>query len=118
MVKYFWKSVPNKGEISIFDRSWYGRVMVEPIEGFCSLEELQRAYGEINQMEADWEESGILVLKFWLHIDKEEQKKRLQTAEKNLSEKKDAAEKECAKYCDLYVKMGVLSGLLLLILLI
>lgn len=50
--------------------------------------------------------------------DAEEQKKRLQTAEKNLSEKKDAAEKECAKYCDLYVKMGVLSGLLLLILLI
>ena len=82
----FWKSVPNKGEISIFDRSWYGRVMVEPIEGFCSLEELQRAYGEINQMEAEWKESGILVLKFWLHIDKDEQEKRF-LARRNNPEK-------------------------------
>lgn len=79
----FWRNVPNKGEICIFDRSWYGRVMVEPIEGFCNLEELQRAYGEINQMEADWKESGILVLKFWLHIDKEEQKKRFLARQNN-----------------------------------
>lgn len=79
----FWRNVPNMGEIIIFDRSWYGRVMVEPIEGFCSPEDLQRAYGEINQMEADWQEAGILVLKFWLHIDKEEQEKRFLARQKN-----------------------------------
>ena len=79
----FWRNTPDKGEIVIFDRSWYGRVMVEPIEGFCTQEDLRRAYGEINQMEADWKEADILVVKFWLHIDKEEQKKRFLARQNN-----------------------------------
>jgi AMP-polyphosphate phosphotransferase len=65
----FWRDVPKAGHIAIFDRSWYGRVMVERIEGFCSTEEWQRAYGEINDMERQWTDFGIVLVKFWLHID-------------------------------------------------
>lgn len=62
--------------MAIFDRSWYGRVMVERIEGFCTPEEWKRAYREINEMEKDLTDSGAIVLKFWMQIDKEEQAKR------------------------------------------
>lgn len=72
----FWNNVPKKGHIAIFDRTWYGRVMVERIEGFCTREEWQRAYKEINEMEANWVHSGAVVLKFWLQIDKDEQERR------------------------------------------
>lgn len=72
----FWKAMPKDGHIAIFDRTWYGRVMVERIEGFCTKEEWQRAYKEINDMEKDLADAGAIVLKFWMHIDKEEQKKR------------------------------------------
>ena len=82
----FWNHIPKAGHIAIFDRTWYGRVMVERIEGFCTEKEWKRAYQEINEMEAHLVHSGVLVLKFWLHIDKEEQerrfKSRMETPEK------------------------------------
>lgn len=72
----FWNNMPKAGHIAIFDRTWYGRVMVERIEGFCSEEEWRRAYQEINEMEENLTNSGCIVLKFWLHIDKDEQERR------------------------------------------
>lgn len=82
----FWQNMPKDGHIAIFDRTWYGRVMVERIEGFCSTEEWQRAYQEINDMELQLAQHGTLVLKFWMQIDKDEQerrfKERMETPEK------------------------------------
>lgn len=72
----FWMNLPASGNIAIFDRSWYGRVMVERIEGFAKPQEWQRAYDEIKDMEAQWSEHGIAIAKFWLQIDKNEQLKR------------------------------------------
>ena len=72
----FWNNMPKAGHIAIFDRTWYGRVMVERIEGFCKEEDWRRAYQEINEMEAHMANFGAVVLKFWLHIDKEEQERR------------------------------------------
>ena len=72
----FARSAPAPGHIAIFDRSWYGRMMVEPIEGFCTEEEYSRAAGEINLFEAAMHHSGIIVLKFWIDITKDEQLKR------------------------------------------
>ncbi len=72
----FWNNVPKAGHIAIFDRTWYGRVMVERIEGFCTEADWKRAYQEINEMEAHMANSGAIVLKFWLHIDKDEQERR------------------------------------------
>ena len=74
----FWNNMPKAGHISIFDRTWYGRVMVERIEGFCTEAEWKRAYQEINEMEEHLANSGAAILKFWMHIDKEEQKRRFQ----------------------------------------
>lgn len=72
----FWNNMPKAGHIAIFDRTWYGRVMVERIEGFCTEAEWKRAYQEINEMEAHMANFGAVVLKFWLHIDKDEQERR------------------------------------------
>lgn len=72
----FWNHVPKAGHIAIFDRTWYGRVMVERIEGFCREAEWKRAYQEINEMEAHMANAGAVVLKFWLQIDKDEQERR------------------------------------------
>ncbi|WP_343209649.1 polyphosphate:AMP phosphotransferase [Anaerolentibacter hominis] len=72
----FWSRFPKNGHIAIFDRTWYGRVMVERIEGFCTEAEWKRAYREINEMEEHLTSSGVLLLKFWLHIDKDEQERR------------------------------------------
>jgi polyphosphate:AMP phosphotransferase len=74
----FWKEVPKAGHIAIFDRSWYGRVMVERIEGFCSENEWKRAYREINEMESQLTNFGTAVIKFWMHIDKDEQLRRFE----------------------------------------
>lgn len=74
----FWVNMPKAGHIAIFDRSWYGRVMVERIEGFCTTEEWRRAYQEINEMEEHLANAGTVVRKFWLHIDKDEQKRRFE----------------------------------------
>jgi polyphosphate kinase 2 (PPK2 family) len=65
--------------VEIFDRSWYGRVLVERVEGLCSNEEWQRAYREINEMEAHLSDYGTVVIKFWLHIDAETQKERFRS---------------------------------------
>ena len=72
----FWRDLPKKGHVAVFDRSWYGRVLVERVEGLSSPAEVGRAYGEINEFEeavVDW---GAVLVKFWLHIDREEQLRR------------------------------------------
>lgn len=77
----FWRRLPRAGYVTIFDRSWYGRVLVERVEGFASAAAWQRAYSEINDFEAQLSESGIVLLKFWLHIDPDEQLSRFQDRE-------------------------------------
>lgn len=79
----FWNNVPKAGHIAIFDRTWYGRVMVERIEGFCTEADWHHAYKEINDMEAHFVHSGALVLKFWIQIDKDEQERRFNDRMKN-----------------------------------
>lgn len=79
----FWRAVPKAGHIAIFDRTWYGRVMVERIEGLCTKAEWNRAYKEINDMEKDFADKGAIVLKFWMQIDKDEQKKRFTARQEN-----------------------------------
>ena len=69
----FWTRLPRSGHICIFDRTWYGRVMVERLEGFCSEKDWKRAYNEINEFERQLTEWGAVVLKFWIHIDQETQ---------------------------------------------
>ncbi len=78
----FWNELPKAGHITIFDRSWYGRVMVERVEGFCTREEWQRAYREINEMEQHWTEFGTVMCKFWLQIDQDEQLRRFKERER------------------------------------
>ncbi|OGT88183.1 MAG: polyphosphate:AMP phosphotransferase [Gammaproteobacteria bacterium RIFOXYA12_FULL_61_12] len=77
----FWRHIPRPGRITIYDRSWYGRVLVERVEGFAEEPQWRRAYNEINEFEDQLIENGILVLKFWIHIDKEEQLRRFQERE-------------------------------------
>lgn len=72
----FWNTFPKAGHISIYDRSWYGRVMVERVEGFCTTDEWKRAYKEINDMEKHCANFGAVVLKFFMHIDRDEQERR------------------------------------------
>ena len=72
----FWNNVPKDGHIAIYDRTWYGRVMVERIEGFCTEDDWRRAYDEINAFEAHLIHAGAVVLKFWVDIDKDEQERR------------------------------------------
>lgn len=74
----FWKPLPPSGQITIFDRSWYGRVLVERIEGFAQSNEWQRAYQEINTFEDQLVQHGCVVCKFWIHISKEKQLERFQ----------------------------------------
>jgi polyphosphate:AMP phosphotransferase len=69
----FWRRLPKTGHIAIFDRTWYGRVMVERIEGLCTEADWRRAYREINEFERELSDWGAVVLKFWLHIDQDEQ---------------------------------------------
>ena len=74
----FWRRLPDAGQIAIFDRSWYGRVMVERIEGFCKEADWKRAYREINHFERQLVDFGTIIFKFWLHISKEEQLMRFE----------------------------------------
>lgn len=74
----FWRRLPEKGQIAIFDRSWYGRVMVERIEGFCTEEEWKRAFREINQFERKLVDFGSILIKFWIHIGQDEQLARFE----------------------------------------
>lgn len=82
----FWKNVPKTGHTAIFDRSWYGRVMVERVENFATEEQWKRAYNEINEFENELCKWGYIVIKFWLQIDKDEQLKRF-TERQNTPEK-------------------------------
>ena len=72
----FWERLPYKGKIGIFDRSWYGRVLVERVEGFATRDEWKRAYDELNQFEKLLTDDDYIIIKFWLHISKDEQLKR------------------------------------------
>jgi polyphosphate kinase 2 (PPK2 family) len=78
----FWKQVPPRGGIAIFDRSWYGRVLVERVEGLCTVPDWMRAYDEINQFEEHLTEDGAIVVKFWLQISKAEQLARFKARER------------------------------------
>ena len=74
----FWRRLPRRGRVTIFDRSWYGRVLVERVEGFCSSYDWMRAYGEITDFEEQLIASNTIVFKFWLSISKEEQLRRFE----------------------------------------
>ena len=78
----FWRHIPGQGRIAIFDRSWYGRVLVERVEGFCSEADWMRAYGEISDFENQLIGNGAIVVKFWLSISQQEQLKRFKEREK------------------------------------
>ena len=78
--------LPKTGHFAIFDRTWYGRVMVERLEGFCSENDWQRAYNEINEFEKELTDWGAIVIKFWVHIDKDTQLARF-TERQNTPEK-------------------------------
>ncbi|HQV21719.1 MAG TPA: polyphosphate:AMP phosphotransferase [Agitococcus sp.] len=78
----FWRHIPRKGRFTIFDRSWYGRVLVERVEHFCKEADWMRAYSEINDFEEQLVAQGIVVVKFWLAISKDEQLKRFEEREK------------------------------------
>ncbi len=79
----FWNKLPPHGETAIFDRSWYGRVLVERVEGFATKEEWTRAYDEINEFERSLALDGAIILKFYLHITKDEQKHRFERRQKD-----------------------------------
>lgn len=78
----FWRQIPARGKFTIFDRSWYGRVLVERVEGLCSTSDWMRAYGEINDFEEQLANAGVVVVKFWLAIDKDTQLERFEAREK------------------------------------
>ncbi|WP_412461824.1 polyphosphate:AMP phosphotransferase [Pseudomonas sp. SC11] len=77
----FWRHVPARGKFTVFDRSWYGRVLVERVEGFCSPADWMRAYGEINDFEEQLSNAGVVVVKFWLAIDQQTQLERFEERE-------------------------------------
>jgi polyphosphate kinase 2 (PPK2 family) len=78
----FWRQIPRDGQIVLFDRTWYGRVLVERVEGFARDDEWRRAYAEINDFEDQLVEHGMVVCKFWLHISADEQLRRFEAREK------------------------------------
>ncbi|HEY3491448.1 MAG TPA: UDP-galactose-lipid carrier transferase [Solirubrobacterales bacterium] len=77
----FWPALPGWGGMTVFDRSWYGRVLVERVEGFAGEEEWRRAYGEIENFEQGLAAEGAIIVKFWLHISSDEQLKRFEARE-------------------------------------
>ena len=77
----FWRHIPARGKFTLFDRSWYGRVLVERVEGFCSPADWLRAYSEINDFEEQLSEAGVVLVKFWLSIDREAQLARFKARE-------------------------------------
>lgn len=82
----FWNRLPKTGHVAIYDRTWYGRVMVERLEGFCSENDWQRAYNEINEFEKELSDWGAVIIKFWVQIDKDVQLERF-TDRQNTPEK-------------------------------
>lgn len=79
----FWRDVPERGHITIFDRSWYGRVLVERVRGFAAPPDWRRAYAEIIEFERQLLESGLVVAKFWLQVSKAEQLRRFKTRDED-----------------------------------
>jgi polyphosphate kinase 2 (PPK2 family) len=79
----FWPSLPGWGGMAVFDRSWYGRVLVERVEEFATREQWMRAYDEINGFEQTLADEGMILVKFWMHISNKEQKKRFKKREKD-----------------------------------
>ena len=82
-LRRFWPSLPGWGGMAVFDRSWYGRVLVERVEGFATREQWLRAYDEINGFERTLADEGTILIKFWLHISGKEQLKRFKDREKD-----------------------------------
>ena len=78
----FWRHLPRRGRLTLYDRSWYGRVLVERIEGFCSEADWMRAYSEINDFEEQLARNGAIIVKYWLQISKEEQYRRFKERER------------------------------------
>ena len=79
----FWTEFPKAGHLTIFDRSWYGRVLVERVEGFCEENDWKQAYREINEMEENFHHFDSVIVKFWVHIDKDEQLRRFEARKGN-----------------------------------
>lgn len=79
----YWTRLPKAGHVGIYDRSWYGRVLVERVEGFASTNEWARAYDEINEFEKDMSQWGALIVKFWVEVDRDEQLARFKAREEN-----------------------------------
>jgi polyphosphate kinase 2 (PPK2 family) len=79
----FWPSLPGWGGMAVFDRSWYGRVLVERVEGYAAREQWERAYDEIRGFERTLADEGMVLIKFWLHISPEEQLKRFEKRDKD-----------------------------------
>ena len=77
----FWRNIPRTGRLAIYDRTWYGRVLVERVEGFCTEADWLRAYAEINDFEHQLSGAGVIVVKFWLQISAEEQLRRFKERE-------------------------------------
>jgi len=77
----FWRDQPRAGRMAVFDRSWYGRVLVERLEGFCRDDEWRRAYEEINDFERQLTDHGAIVIKYWLHVSHAEQLRRFRERE-------------------------------------
>lgn len=79
----FWRALPRAGHLGIWDRSHYGRVLVERVEGFCTEPEWKRAFREINEFESHQVSFGMVICKFWLHISKDEQLRRFKSRERD-----------------------------------
>lgn len=82
-LRRFWLRLPPRGRIGIFDRTWYGRVLVERVEKFAKKEEWKRAYREINEFERALADDGMILIKFWIHISKKEQIKRFKNRQQD-----------------------------------
>jgi polyphosphate kinase 2 (PPK2 family) len=82
-LRRFWPSLPGWGGMAVFDRSWYGRVLVERVEGFATREQWLRAYDEINSFERTLADEGMILIKFWMHISGDEQLRRFKRREKD-----------------------------------
>jgi AMP-polyphosphate phosphotransferase len=79
----FWPALPGWGGMAVFDRTWYGRVLVERVEKFATKAEWMRAYDEINEFEASLAAEGMLMIKFWMHVSDAEQRKRFEARSKD-----------------------------------
>jgi polyphosphate kinase 2 (PPK2 family) len=79
----FWPALPGWGGMAVLDRSWYGRVLVERVEGFATEDQWRRAYGEINEFERTLAAEGAIIVKFWLHLSSKEQLKRFEARERD-----------------------------------